>query len=123
MSSIDDKQKKMLVDFYEEYVLPLAAHPETASLEPRQRAGAGMAARQEGRNDEESFFVVRTKTRLEKSDFEVRLADEEQVVETMERMWAGTPLATIPRPLMKLCKHFQKVEEKAEVSAFVYEMF
>ena len=111
MSSIDDKQKKMLIEFYEEHVLPLAAHPETASLEPRRR------------DDEESFFVVRTKTRLEKSDFEVRLADEEQVVETMERMWAGTPLATIPRPLMKLCKHFQRLEEKAEVSAFVYEMF
>jgi hypothetical protein len=111
MSSIDEKQKKMLVEFYEEHVLPLAAHPETASLEPRRR------------DDEESFFVVRTKTRLEKSDFEVRLADEEQVVETMERMWSGTPLAPLPRHLMKLCKHFQKVEEKAEVSAFVYEMF
>ena len=111
MSSIDDKQKKLLVDFYEEHVLPLAAHPETASLEPRRE------------DDEESFFVVRTKTRMEKSDFEVRLADEEQVVETMERMWNGTPLESIPRPLLKLAKHFQKVEEKAEVSQFVYEMF
>jgi hypothetical protein len=111
MSSIDEKQKKLLVDFYEEHVLPLAAHPETASLEPRRR------------EDEDSFFTVRTKTRLEKSDFEVRLADEDQVVETMERIWAGTPLAAIPRPLMKLTKQFQKVEEKAEVSAFIYEMF
>jgi hypothetical protein len=111
MSSIDDKQKKMLVEFYEEHILPLAAHPETASLEPKRK------------DDEESFYVVRTKTRLEKSDFEVRLADEEQVVETMERMWNGTPLQAIPRPLMKLCKHFQRGEEKAEVSAFVYEMF
>ena len=111
MSSIDDKQKKLLTDFYEEHILPLAAHPETASLEPRRK------------DDEESFYVVRAKTRLEKADFEVRLADEEQVVETLERMWSGTPMAAIPRPLMKLCKHFQKIEEKAEVSQFVYEMF
>ena len=111
MSSIDDRQKKLLTDFYEEHILPLAAHPETASLEPRRK------------DDEGSFYVVRIKTRLEKSDFEVRLADEEQVVETLERMWSGTPMAAIPRPLMKLCKHFQKVEEKAEVSQFVYEMF
>jgi hypothetical protein len=110
---IDDRQKKMLVDFYEEHMLPLAAHPETASLEPRRRDDS----------DAESFFVVRTKTRLERSDFEVRLADEEQVVETLERMWNGTPLASIPRPLLRLAKHFQKTEEKSEVSAFVYEMF
>lgn len=111
MSSIDDRQKKVLTEFYQDHILPLAAHPETASLEPKRKT------------DEESFFVVRTKTRLEKADFEVRLADEEQVVETMERMWSGTPLESIPRPLMKLAKQFQKVKQKAEVSQFVYEMF
>ncbi len=112
MSSIDDKQKKLLVELYEEHILPLAAHPETASVDhPPKPAGA------------DSFFVVRARTRLEKEDFEVRLGDEEQVVATLERMWAGTPLVELPRALMKLTRHFQKSEEKSDVSAFIYEMF
>jgi hypothetical protein len=111
MSSIDGKQEKLLTQLYEELIVPLAAHPETASLEPERR------------DDDESFFVVRTKIRLDREDFEVRLANEAQVIETLEGMWAGTPLAQIPRPLMKLCKHFAKTEEKSEVSEFIYEMF
>jgi len=111
MSSIDEKRKKLLVEFYEEVILPLAAHPETAAFEPRTI------------ENQESFFFVRTKVRLAREDFEVRLANETQVVEALEVMWAGTPLTQIPRPLMKLCKHFQTTKEKSEVSEFVYEMF
>lgn len=111
MSSIDEKRRKLLVEFYEEVILPLAAHPELAAFEPRTS------------EDEESFFFVRTKTRFDREDFEVRLANEAQVVEALEVMWTATPLAQIPCSLMKLCKHFQKTEEKSEVSEFVYEMF
>ena len=110
MSSIDSRQEQMLVRIYEELVVPLASHPATAHLEPA------------GSNDGDSFFLVRAKTRLEKEDFEVRLADEAQVAETLERMWAGTPLAEFPRPLMKLCRHFATTEAKSDVSDFVYEM-
>jgi hypothetical protein len=112
MSSIDDKQRRLLVEFYERHVLPLAAHPETSRLEPRAHP-----------KTDESYFFIRTKTKLERHDFEVRLADEAEVADTLGRMWAGTPLEPIPEELMKLVRHFRDVEEKAEVSAFIYEMF
>jgi hypothetical protein len=111
MSSISDRQKRHVVRFYEERIVPLATSPQASRLEPERTEGGA------------SFFVVRARTRLERKDFEVRLADEAQVIETLEGMWAGTPLARIPRPLIDLCKHFPVIEEKVEVSGFVYEMF
>lgn len=111
MSSIDDKKRKILVEFYETHVLPLAAHPETARLEPSRDGEA------------DSFYYVRPKTRLEKADFEVPLRDAAQVADTLSRMWSGTPLAAVARELLALTKQFDETEEKSEVSAFIYEMF
>lgn len=111
MSSIDEKQRRLLLEFYEEHVLALTGHPETANLEPPRRG------------DEESFFTVRPRSRMHREEFELKVANEAQVIETLEQMWSCTPLAALPRPLMKLAKHFQEREEKAEVSPFIYEMF
>lgn len=110
MSSIDPKQRDLLVAFYEKHVLALAAHPETALLPGPNK-------------DAESFFHVRTHTRLEPADFDLGIETPVQVAHALEQKWAGTPLAGIGDELLALVEHFDRIEEKAEVSSFIYEMF
>jgi hypothetical protein len=75
------------------------------------------------RDSGSSYFVERERARLGRQDFELRLADEHQAADTLERAWAGTRLRGLAKPLMKLVPAFRDVAERSEVSSFVYEMF
>ena len=58
-----------------------------------------------------------------KKDFELHFADEQQAIDTLERIWAGTPLSGLPRKMVKLARHFAQTKQSSEISSFVYEMF
>jgi hypothetical protein len=113
MSSIDPKQARLLDRFYDGY------------LRPRAEAGWRVAVTWAGPPPEPgaSYFVRRPRTRLGRSEFELDLGDPHRAAGALERAWAGTPLRDLAKPLMKLAPAFQDVEERSEVSSFVYEMF
>jgi hypothetical protein len=67
--------------------------------------------------------VQRERTRLGRQDFELTLGDPDQAAGTLERAWAGTRLRGLAKPLLKLAPSFRDVEERSEISSFVYEMF
>ena len=110
MNSIDQKQTKALIKFYERHLLPLQEAPETKEIPPQSADG-------------NTYFIPRKHTRMRKQDFELRLADERQAAESLEDMWVGTPLSGLGKKLLKLSRRFPRVEEKAEVSSLIYEMF
>jgi hypothetical protein len=112
MSSIDAKRARGLDQFYDAYLRPLA--------EARRRAAASGA---EPTGPVSSYFVPRSRTRLSRRDFELRLGDPRQAAATLEQAWAESPLRGLAKPLMKLAPTFQDFEERSEVSSFVYEMF
>jgi len=75
-----------------------------------------------GTGSASSYFVPRSQTRLERSDFELRLSDERQAASALEQAWARTPLRKLARPLMRLARAFRDVDEPAAVSSSFYEM-
>ena len=74
-------------------------------------------------DSDNTFFVTCKRPRMGKQDFELHFADEQQAIETLERIWAGTPLKRLPRKMVKLARHFKQTDQSDEVSSFVYEMF
>jgi hypothetical protein len=113
MSLIDPKAARALNRFYDGYLHPLSL--------ARQRAAASRA--ESAPTSVSSYFVQRSQTRLSRRDFELHLGDEHEAARTLEEAWSETPLRDLAKPLMKLAPMFQEVEERSEVSSFIYEMF
>lgn len=111
MSSISDDQKKVLDQFYDAEVIPVSekAAAEVLLFKPK--------------DSDASYYSSRPNTRMTKADFELRLADEVQAGETLDEMWKDGPLDGLGSKMMKLRSHFPVVEEKSELSSFIYEMF
>jgi hypothetical protein len=109
MSSIDDSQRALLTRFFEEHLKERTAH-------------RGHVPSPE-RDDADSYYVERTEGLFPRERFELSFSDAEQIAETLDRQWAGGPYAGLGAALMELSRHFEQVEEKKDVSAFVYEMF
>ncbi len=110
-NSIDEKQQRRLRQFYEKRIAPLSEHEQMQRLEHAPPDSG------------DTFFVSRKQTSMQRSDFELRFADERQAAETLEALWQNTPLSGLPRHLMKLSQHFAHTQQSAQVSAFIYEMF
>ena len=108
---IDVAQRRALEKFFRRVLLPLGEDPQM----PPFPAGS--------QTSPDSYFVVRAAPTLGREDFELKTADETQVTETLTHQWAQTPLEQIIKPMLKLCRRFPEVQEKSEVSSFVYEMF
>jgi hypothetical protein len=112
MSWIDRKQEPALVRFYVENIVSLSRSNGMEILDHSPGSSA------------ESYFLARPRTRMSRGDFVLKLGDERQAVPTLEAQWAQTPLRGLGRRLLKFARSvFPKVEEKAELSAAIYEMF
>jgi hypothetical protein len=113
MSSIDPRQARILNQFYDSYLRPLSAKPRHAAV----------AKAPPPRDVGSSYFVQRGRARLSRREFELRLGDQHQAARTLEQAWAGTRLRGLAKPMMRLAPAFRDVEDRSEISAFVYEMF
>ncbi len=108
---LDERRLRLLERFFEKHLLPLAA--ETGLMRsPTMPA-----------DDADSYYEVVDRAPLTPADFEIPFSDPEEIAETLDQHWHGTPLEGLGRQLLKLSRHFEDVQEKAEVSSFVYEMF
>ena len=111
MLSISNTQANALTHFYGRHILRLAQEPGIDRLEYGVPDGP------------DTFFVSRRRQQMRPEDFEVRLGDEAQAVETLEKTWAGTPLRGLGKEMVRLVRYFPAVEQEATVSSFIYEMF
>ena len=113
MSSTEDAERHatMLAGFYRRHLLPLsAAASELPALRRWRETAQG------------STYVARRATRMSRADFELRMGSEAQIAETLRERWKGTPLERLAAPLLKLAREFERADEPASVSAFIYEM-
>jgi len=69
----------------------------------------------------EGYFIERKET--QHKNFELGLANEKDIQKALEEEWAGTEFEKLPTELLKLVPLFKKVQQKNDVSPFVYEMF
>ena len=111
MFSISNTQANALTHFYGRHILRLAQAPGMDHLAHGAPDGPG------------TYFVSRPRPQLSPEDFEVRLGDEAQATQTLERAWTGTPLQGLGREMIRLVRYFPPVEQDATVSSFIYEMF
>lgn len=107
MNSISPQQEQALRDFFHANL----AGANRPAVFPEVPAGAP------------SYWRPRQQKRLTKEDFEIRLGDADEAGDTLDRFWAGTPLAGLGRRLAILSREFPEVREKADVSSLIYEMF
>lgn len=111
MSSTDRRRTEALTRFYEGYILPLS---RTNGMEVLDHSPPRAAL---------SYFIKRTRTRMTRADFEVKLGDDRQLAQTLESQWSGTPLRGLGKPIIKLVRRLPETEEQREMSASIYEMF
>lgn len=109
MSSIDDSQRALLTRFFERHLKGRTANPERVLGRER--------------DDADSYYVERQEGLFPRERFELSFSDAKQIEAALNEQWAGGPYAGLGTALMELRKHFQLVEEKKDVSDFVYEMF
>ena len=107
MSSIENRQKKALVAFYQENLASLSEKASFPQIEP------GMV----------SYWRRREWRRLEPKDFEIALGSPDEAAATLDHFWAGTALQGLGTELAKLSRQFPEVVEKSDVSSSIYEMF
>lgn len=109
MSSINDSQRALLTRFFEKHLQDRTAEP------------GRVLARE--RDDADTYYVERNEGLFPRERFELSFSDAKQIEASLNDQWAGGPYAGLGTALMELSKHFELVEEKKDVSDFVYEMF
>lgn len=110
MALTDRKQRDRLRRFYRKHLLAVSG-----------LASGGLNS--DFIENSDSYYVVQNREPPAWEAFEMRLGNRGDVAGSLDRHWAGTPLDGMGKRLMSLSKHFEYVEEKQEVSSFVYEMF
>ncbi|HWW87216.1 MAG TPA: carbamoyltransferase C-terminal domain-containing protein, partial [Vicinamibacterales bacterium] len=70
-----------------------------------------------------SCFIPRSRPRLDRSDFELRLDGENETARTLEQAWKASRLRPAVHGLLELASLFQDVEERSDLSSSFYEMF
>lgn len=111
MSLTEDEKNRLLTGFFNQNIVRLHGAP-------------GMDRLERGAPDSSnSYFVSRKTTQMRKEDFELALADENELAVTLEAFWQGTPLAGVGRELGNLAVRFRSEKPKSEVSSLIYEMF
>ena len=109
MSSIDEKQRALLTRFFEEHLV-------NRTPDPGQVLGRDTA-------DADSFYVERGEGVFPRERFELSFSDAREIAASLDAQWKDGPYAGLGAALMELSKHFEQVEEKEDLSEFVYEMF
>lgn len=73
-----------------------------------------------------TYFIQRRKPNIEPADFELDLEDLEKVRQYLRERWAGPErdaLAELTEKILALAPQFASVEQKTDVSPFMYVMF
>ncbi|MBM3301162.1 MAG: hypothetical protein FJY85_14550 [Deltaproteobacteria bacterium] len=73
-----------------------------------------------------TYYIRRSKTRMEPADFELKLTDLAEVRQRLRGLWKGaeeTTLGNLTDKILALAPHFDSIEDTEEVSPFVYVMF
>ncbi len=109
MSSIDESQRALLLRFFKKYL-------QNRTADPSRVLGRE-------RDESDSYYVNRNEGLFPRERFELSFSDADQIAASLNQQWAGGPYADLGTALMELSKHFELVEEKKDVSDFVYEMF
>lgn len=106
----DRRDDRALRRFHARRLRPLAGLPELALAkgpDPSRR----------------SYYEVRERPPLAPGDLEIPFGRPEEMAVSLERFWAGTPLAGLGRALVRLSRRFRGVRQRERVSSYVYEMF
>ena len=109
--SIDEQQKRALTELYTRELEPLA---------PRRLLDARVPPKADP--SATSYYKKRAWKRLETRDFELKLGNAEQVAQTLDDFWKGTAFAGLGTKLAALSEKFPEVQQREDVSAFIYEM-
>lgn len=109
--AIDEAQRKALTDFYRTEIEPLASQRLLDARVP-PKADPNVT----------TYYKKRVWRRLEARDFELNLGDAQRVGAALDAFWAGTPLAGLGTKIAALSEKFPEVQQRADVSAFIYEM-
>ncbi|KPK51415.1 MAG: hypothetical protein AMJ63_12490 [Myxococcales bacterium SG8_38_1] len=109
MSSIDDSQRTLLMRFFEKHLKGRTANPRRVLGLERGNTG--------------SYYLERSEGLFPRERFELSFSDAAEIAASLDQQWAGGPYEGLGSALMELSKHFERVEEKKDVSEFVYEMF
>jgi len=111
MSSTEKQQTKRLIKFFHKNILVLATD-----------AGSPASLEKEGAS-QDSFYVDRQWRPLGPEDFEIPLGSREETAATLDSFWEGTELAGLGQRIAGVSRHFTDVQQKSDVSSFIYEMF
>jgi len=108
---IDSQERTILTTFFNQRIVPLSADLTIKD------------SRDSRREHRESFFVKRHSPSITAAEFELNLKDRDTFARELEQYWKDRPLAPIAQELVTLGTRFEQLDEKADVSQFVYEMF
>jgi len=108
---IDSEDRTILTTFFKQRIVPLS---EDLTI---KEASNGR------RESRDSFFVKRHSPSITAAEFELDLHDRDAFARLLEQHWQGRPLAPIAQELITLGTRFEQLDEKSDVSQFVYEMF
>lgn len=72
-----------------------------------------------------SYFITREECRMTPEAFDLgSQMNPARLAETLERLWAGTELEPLAKPLAQLAKQVTSVENQSDdVSPFIYVMY
>lgn len=108
---IDSEDRQLLTTFFKQRIVPLSQDLKIKT---------SSSARRESRD---SFFVKRHSPSMTAGEFELNLRDRDAFAIELEKHWKDRPLQPIAKDLITLGKRFEQLDEKSDVSQFVYEMF
>lgn len=108
---INNEDRELLTTFFTQRIVPLS-EDLTIKQTFAQR-----------REDRDSFFIKRHSPSITRGEFELDLSDREAFAKTLESHWADRPLQPVARDLVTLGERFEQLDEKVDLSEFVYEMF
>ena len=110
-ASINATQRRALIEFF---------HREFEPLAPRRLLDARVPPTPDPAVT--SYYKRREWRTLEPHDFELKLGDARQVGATLDAFWQNTPFEGLGAKLAALSELFPEVQQREDVSAFIYEM-
>jgi hypothetical protein len=119
MNSTEGKKTKIIQEFYNKQLMPLAEKLDVKN-KPLMPLGAEPAAR--------TYYISRRQTSMTRQDFEApSVSNARELEEAMHNLWVKfrpSELAGLAKPMAKMSQQLAQTEEQTEeVSPFIYVMF
>ncbi len=108
---INSEDRELLTTFFKQRIVPLSEDLSIKETYAQRRA------------DRDSFFVKRHSPSMTRVEFELDLKDRDAFAATLETHWQNRPLQPVAQDLITLGTRFEQLDEKVDLSEFVYEMF